>query len=124
MVVLRQKKIQPRRANDAWSMDFVSDQLAGGAKFRALTIVDAYTKEALAIQVGQRLRAEDVIAVLNRSAAQRGAPRYLFVDNGSEFSGPAAGSVGLSSPVPYRLQPTGQTHGQLPHRNLQRIVPR
>ena len=51
MVVLRQKKIQPQRANDAWSMNFVSNQLGGGAKFRALTIVDVYTKEALAINV-------------------------------------------------------------------------
>lgn len=56
-------------------------------KFRTLTIVDVFSKEALAIEVGQRLRSEHVVAMLNRLAAQRSAPKYLFVDNGSEFSG-------------------------------------
>jgi putative transposase len=90
-------------------MGFVSDQLAGGGKFRALTIVDVYTKEALAIQVCQRLRADDVVAVLNRLSAPRGSPRYLFVHNGSEFSGrlldlwayhhnPASTSAGPANP--------------------------
>ena len=68
-------------------MDFVADQLADGSKFRALTVVDVFTKEALAIEVGQRLRAEHVVSALNRIAARRGAPRHIFVDNGSEFSG-------------------------------------
>ncbi len=87
MVVSRQAKIKPMRANEAWSMDFVADQLADGRKFRTLTIVDVFTKESLAIEVGQRLRGEHVVDALNRLAAQRGAPKYLFVDNGSEFSG-------------------------------------
>lgn len=87
MVVTRQAKIKPIHPNEAWSMDFVADQLANGMKFRALTIVDVFSKESLAIEVGQRLRSEHVVAVLNRIAAQRGAPQYLFVDNGSEFSG-------------------------------------
>jgi len=87
MVVSRQIKIKPTRVNEAWSMDFVADQLANGQRFRALTIVDVYSKEALSIEVGQRLRGEHVVAALNRLAAQRRAPKYLFVDNGSEFSG-------------------------------------
>src|SRR5688500_4439573 len=40
-----------------------------------------------AIEVGQRLRSEHVVAALNRLAARRGPPQYLFVDNGSAFSG-------------------------------------
>ncbi|HDR9504654.1 TPA: IS3 family transposase [Burkholderia cepacia] len=87
MVVTRVAKIVPVRPNDAWSMDFVADQLADGSKFRTLTIVDVFTKEALAIEVGQRLRGEHVVSALNRIAVRRGAPRHLFVDNGSEFSG-------------------------------------
>jgi putative transposase len=50
-------------------------------KFRTLTIVDVFSKEALAIEVGQRLRSEHVVATLNRLAARRGPPQYLFVDN-------------------------------------------
>ncbi len=66
-------------------MDFVADQLANGTRFRALPVVDVLV--ALAIEADQRLRGEYVVAVLDRLAAQRRAQKYLFVDNGSEFSG-------------------------------------
>lgn len=68
-------------------MDFVADQLADGRKLRALTVVDVFTREALCIRVGQRLRGEDVVDACNQIVAQRGAPARVFVDNGSEFSG-------------------------------------
>lgn len=87
MVVGRREKYIPKRPNQAWSMDFVADQLVDGTRFRALTIVDVFTREALDIAVGQRLRAENVVDVCNRLVAQRGAPARVFVDNGSEFSG-------------------------------------
>lgn len=87
MAVLRQARIKASRPNEAWSMDFVADQLSNGMKFRTLTIVDVFSREALAIEVGQRLGGEHVVAALNRLRAQRQAPKYLFVDNGSEFSG-------------------------------------
>ena len=46
-----------------------------------------FTREGLAIEVGQRLRGEHVVEVLNRLVRQRGAPQYLFADNGAEFTG-------------------------------------
>jgi hypothetical protein len=49
----------------------VHDQLSNGQSFRALTIIDIYSREALAIEVGQRLRGEHVVAVLNRLVEQR-----------------------------------------------------
>jgi putative transposase len=87
MVVSRREQFKPHRPNDAWSMDFVADQLVNGQRFRALTIVDVFSREALAIKVGQRLRGEDVVQVCNQLVAQRRAPKRIFVDNGSEFSG-------------------------------------
>ena len=87
MVVARRERYVPKRANQAWSMDFVADQLVNGARLRALTAVDVFTREALCIRVGQRLRAEDVVDACNRLVATRGAPVRVFVDNGSEFSG-------------------------------------
>ena len=87
MVLVRRQRVRPSASNDVWSLDFVSDQLANGARFRALTVVEFFSREALAIEVGQRLGGEHVVAVLNRLAAQRQAPKYLFIDNGSEFSG-------------------------------------
>ena len=77
----------PKRPNQAWSMDLVADQLVDGTRFRALTIVDVYTREALDIVVGQRLRAEQVVETCNRIVAKRGGPVRIFVDDGSEFSG-------------------------------------
>jgi len=87
MVVGRQERYVPKRPNQAWAMDFVADQLVNGTRFRALTILDVFTREALAIRVGQQLRAEHVLEECDRLAAQRGAPVRIFVDNGSEFSG-------------------------------------
>ena len=48
----------PRRPNEEWCMDFVADHLTNGQRFRALTIVDVFNREALAIQVVQSLRGE------------------------------------------------------------------
>ena len=87
MVVARRERYVPKRANQAWSMDFVADQLVDGTRIRILTIVDVFTREALAAEVGHRLRGEDVVRVCNQLVASRGAPVRIFVDNGSEFSG-------------------------------------
>jgi putative transposase len=67
-------------------MDFVLDQLQNGARFRSLTIVDVYTREAVAIEVGQSLKGDDVVRTLNRLKHERGVPKVLFCDNGSEFT--------------------------------------
>jgi putative transposase len=63
---LRQPKQLVRRMNEIWSMDFVSDALFDGRRLRALTIVDNYTRKALAIEVGQSLKGEDVVRTLER----------------------------------------------------------
>lgn len=82
---LRQPKQLVRSINEIWSMDFVADALFDGRRLRALTIVDNYTRECLAIEVGQRLTGEDVVEVLNRIKTLRGLPQTIKVDNGSEF---------------------------------------
>ena len=87
MAVQREARFQPRHPNEAWSLDFVHDQLSNGQKFRALTVIDVFSREALAIEVGQRLRGEHVAEVLNRLVRRHGAPQYLFADNGGEFTG-------------------------------------
>ena len=81
----RPPKRLARRANEAWSMDFMADQLVDGRRIRLLTVVDVFTREALAIEVGSRLRSDDVVRVLTKLAAVRGAPTRLYCDNGSEF---------------------------------------
>jgi transposase InsO family protein len=61
MLVTRRERYVPKRPNQAWSMDFVSDQRVNGQRIRALTVVDVFTREALAASVGYRLRADDVV---------------------------------------------------------------
>lgn len=85
--VHRQQRFKPTEPNQVWAMDFVSDQLCDGRRFRWLTVVDIYTRESLAIEPGQSLRGEDVVRILNRLKQERGTPKVLFCDNGSEFTG-------------------------------------
>jgi len=67
-------------------MDFVADQLFNGRQIRALTIVDNYSRQCLAIHVGQSLKAEDVVAIMNRlQLLYLTVPNRIQVDNGSEF---------------------------------------
>lgn len=73
-------------ANECWSMDFVMDALFDGRRFRALTVVDNYSRECLEIEVGQCLKGEDVVRVMERLRLTRGiTPQRIKVDNGSEF---------------------------------------
>jgi len=73
------------RADQRWAMDFVSDQLADGRRFRTLTVMDHFTREGLALEVGFSLPARRVIEVLERLAALRRLPELIIVDNGPEF---------------------------------------
>lgn len=82
----RQGAPQPARCNEIWSMDFMSDQFYSGRPIRVLTIVDNYSRENLALQVGFRLGGDDVVGVLNRLIAERGIPDSIRLDNGPEFT--------------------------------------
>jgi putative transposase len=73
------------RSDQRWAMDFVSDQLADGRRFRALTVMDHFTREGLAIEAAHSLPARRVIDVLERLAATRRLPELIVVDNGPEF---------------------------------------
>jgi putative transposase len=71
--------------NESWSMDFVTDSLFSGHRFRSLTIVDNFSRQCLAIEVGQHIKGEDVVRVMERLRRVCGKPQYIKVDNGPEF---------------------------------------
>ena len=71
--------------NHVWTYDFMEDQTEDGRKLKFLTVLDEYTRESLAIEVGRSIRAKDVIAVLEYLFMVRGAPGFIRSDNGSEF---------------------------------------
>jgi putative transposase len=73
------------QANDCWTMDFVSDALFNGKRFRALSVMDQYTRECLTIYADQHIKGEQVVSVMRELAAKCGAPKRLQTDNGSEF---------------------------------------
>jgi putative transposase len=81
----RERQPGPVAPNELWAMDFVSDALFDGRRLRALTVVDAYTREALTIVVDQGIRGEQVVDAMKQIALARGAPRTIRVDNGPEF---------------------------------------
>ena len=70
----REARFQPTAPNEAWSIDFVADQLQDGRRFRSLTVVDVFTRESVAIEVGQSLRGEDVVRTMNRLKQQGRTP--------------------------------------------------
>ena len=75
----------PTSVNEVWSMDFVSDSLATGRRFRTLNIADDYTREAPAIEVDTSLGGVRVTRVLDRLKIERGLPLRIRSDNGPEF---------------------------------------
>lgn len=72
--------------NQRWSLDFIHDALSTGRRFRCLTVLDEYTREALAIHAAHSIPSATVIAVLEDLRRDRGLPGVLITDNGSEFT--------------------------------------
>jgi putative transposase len=85
----RQAVAMPTGQNQRWSMDFVSDSLSAGRKFRSLNIVDDFNRECLAAEVDTSITGARVVRVLERLREFRGLPPILVMDNGPEFTGQA-----------------------------------
>lgn len=79
----------PTSPNERWSMDYVSDALVGGLRFRAFVVVDDFTRECLAIEVDSSIPGLRVTRVFERIAEGRPLPKTLVCDNGPEFTGRA-----------------------------------
>lgn len=75
----------PDQLNETWSLDFVSDSLTDGRKFRILNVMDDFNRESLALEADTSLPALRVIRTLEKIIEQRGKPKYLRTDNGPEF---------------------------------------
>jgi putative transposase len=77
------------RRNQRWSMDFASDALWTGRRFRCLCLVDDATRESPALLADFAIGGERVVRVLDELAAQHGLPEEIVMDNGPEFTGRA-----------------------------------
>lgn len=76
----------PQGPNQRWSLDFVSDVLADGRRFRVLVVVDDFTRECLALVVDTSLSGRRVVRELNYIVERRGAPLLVVSDNGTELT--------------------------------------
>jgi putative transposase len=76
----------PQEPNQRWSLDFVSDQLTSGRRFRILTVVDDFTRECLALVADTSLCGLRVSRELDLIAAMRGLPASIVSDNGTELT--------------------------------------
>jgi putative transposase len=73
-------------ANQEWALDFVHDAVKCGRTIRVLSVVDAYTRECLALEVDTSFASRRVTRVLEQIAAQRGQPQAIRCDNGPELT--------------------------------------
>jgi len=76
----------PQGVNQRWSLDFVSDALACGRRFRILAVVDDFTRECLALVVDTSLSGARVARELDAIIAVRGKPLMTVSDNGTELT--------------------------------------
>jgi putative transposase len=100
----------PFRANERWSLDFVSDQLADGRVFRTLNIVDDFTRECLAIEVDTSLTGLRVVRVLERLCTEHGRPRAVVMDNGPELTSKALDAWAYRNAIELRFIQPGKPY--------------
>ncbi len=76
----------PMVANQRWSLDFVSDQMTDGRRFRILTVIDNCTRECLALVADTSLSGGRVARELDAIILRRGRPETIISDNGTEYT--------------------------------------
>jgi len=72
-------------ANHVWSYDFLTDRTEDGRQLKLLVVIDEFTRECLALEVGRCFTAREVMMTLQYLFAARGTPEHLRSDNGPEF---------------------------------------
>ena len=82
----RAPMLVPFQPNDRWSLDFVSDQFTDGHRFRVLTVVDDCSRECLTLVADTSVSGQRVARELDQLVAERGRPKMIVSDNGSEFT--------------------------------------
>ena len=82
---LRQPLNAPKELNRVWALDFMSDALYGGRKFRTLNVIDEGNREALAIEISTSIPSVKVVRVLEELVTIYGKPQAIRMDNGPEL---------------------------------------
>ena len=82
---VKQPLVTPDIPNHTWSIDFVSDTLECGRKFRVLNVLDDFDRSAVAQEISMSMPSEKVIKLLEKTIRVKGKPDNIRCDNGPEF---------------------------------------
>lgn len=130
----RRPMLVPDAPNVRWSLDFVSDALTDGRRFRVLAVVDDHTRECLTLVADTSLSGQRVVRELDAVIARRGRPAMVVSDNGTELTSMAVLAWCQRTGIDWHyIAPAarqrmracargGQAHAERFHRELQRAV--
>jgi putative transposase len=114
----------PTAINQIWTMGFIHYSLWSADKYRALTVIDWWSRQSLMIEVDVSLTGERVKKVLERLRVSRGLPGVILTDNGPEFTGRVLDQWGRRQSRPAAVHRAGQTDSERVHRVVQQPVAR
>lgn len=97
-----------QKANDVWSMDFVSDSLTNGRRIKCLTVADDFSHECVDIAVDYGISGQYVTRLLDQAATFRGYPLAVRTDNGPEFTSQAFVALASAHGVRHILTQPGR----------------
>lgn len=83
---VKQPLVRQEQINQSWSMDFMSDSMVNGRRFRTFNLIDDCTREVLAIEIDTSLSSKRIIRTLEKVILERGKPSIIRTDNGPEFT--------------------------------------
>ncbi|RZK35026.1 MAG: IS3 family transposase [Hymenobacter sp.] len=99
---------QPAHFTHTWSIDFMSDALSNGAKFRSFHVIDDYNREVLFIETDYSLKSSRVLWVLRHLVGRYGKPQKVRMDNGPEFVAKLAGQWSEANGIEFKYIEPGK----------------